>query len=207
MTAGVVNRRQPTVAVIGAGSWGTAVAAIVARHSPTVMWARSAEVAEQINCGAPEQQVPARLSAAAVADRQSRSAGGGGELRHHHHGGAVARFPGSADRARPIPAAVDPGGQPGEGTGTGHQQADDGDRRRGVARSPGRRAGRAEHRPRGGRGLRGRRGDRHAGSAPRRPAARVVPHQVLSDLLHVGRGRRGDRRRLEECVRHRGRDG
>ena len=44
-----VNRREPKVAVIGAGSWGTAVAAIVARHSSTVMWARSAEVAEGID--------------------------------------------------------------------------------------------------------------------------------------------------------------
>ncbi len=44
-----MGRRQPKVAVIGAGSWGTAVAAIVARHSPTVMWARSPEVAQQIN--------------------------------------------------------------------------------------------------------------------------------------------------------------
>jgi glycerol-3-phosphate dehydrogenase (NAD(P)+) len=49
VTGAAVDRRQPKVAVIGAGSWGTAVAAIVARHSPTVMWARSAEVAEQIN--------------------------------------------------------------------------------------------------------------------------------------------------------------
>ena len=44
-----MNRRQPTVAVIGAGSWGTAVASIVARKSPTVMWARSEEVVGQIN--------------------------------------------------------------------------------------------------------------------------------------------------------------
>ena len=42
-------RRQPKVAVIGAGSWGTAVAAIIARKLPTVVWARSAEVAGQIN--------------------------------------------------------------------------------------------------------------------------------------------------------------
>ncbi len=44
-----MNRRQPKVAVIGAGSWGTAVASIVARKSPTVIWARSEEVAAQIN--------------------------------------------------------------------------------------------------------------------------------------------------------------
>lgn len=49
MSASTSNRRQPQVAVIGAGSWGTAVAAIVARNNQTVMWARSDEVAEQIN--------------------------------------------------------------------------------------------------------------------------------------------------------------
>jgi glycerol-3-phosphate dehydrogenase (NAD(P)+) len=37
------------VAVIGAGSWGTAVAAITARNAPTWLWARRAELAEQID--------------------------------------------------------------------------------------------------------------------------------------------------------------
>ncbi|WP_442943353.1 NAD(P)H-dependent glycerol-3-phosphate dehydrogenase [Nocardia sp. NBC_00565] len=41
--------RQPRVAVLGAGSWGTAVAAIVARSAPTILWARSAEVAAEVN--------------------------------------------------------------------------------------------------------------------------------------------------------------
>jgi glycerol-3-phosphate dehydrogenase (NAD(P)+) len=36
------------VAVIGAGSWGTAVASLVSRNAPTVLWARSAEVAQEI---------------------------------------------------------------------------------------------------------------------------------------------------------------
>ena len=37
------------VAVIGAGSWGTAVAAIAARNAPTWLWARSEELAAQID--------------------------------------------------------------------------------------------------------------------------------------------------------------
>jgi glycerol-3-phosphate dehydrogenase (NAD(P)+) len=37
------------VAVIGAGSWGTAVAAILAGNVPTVLWARRAELAATIN--------------------------------------------------------------------------------------------------------------------------------------------------------------
>ena len=43
------NRRQPRVAVLGAGSWGTTVATIIAAQSPTVLWARSPETAEQVN--------------------------------------------------------------------------------------------------------------------------------------------------------------
>jgi glycerol-3-phosphate dehydrogenase (NAD(P)+) len=37
------------VAVIGAGSWGTTVAALAAANTPTVLWARRAELAGQIN--------------------------------------------------------------------------------------------------------------------------------------------------------------
>ena len=37
------------VAVIGAGSWGTTVAALAAVNTPTVLWARRAELAEAIN--------------------------------------------------------------------------------------------------------------------------------------------------------------
>ena len=37
------------VTVIGAGSWGTTVAALAAANTPTVLWARRAELAEAIN--------------------------------------------------------------------------------------------------------------------------------------------------------------
>ena len=39
---------ETRVAVIGAGSWGTTVAAIAARNAPTMLWARRPELAEQI---------------------------------------------------------------------------------------------------------------------------------------------------------------
>jgi glycerol-3-phosphate dehydrogenase (NAD(P)+) len=39
----------PSVAVIGAGSWGTTVAAIASEHAPTVLWSRNADLAEAIN--------------------------------------------------------------------------------------------------------------------------------------------------------------
>lgn len=44
-----MQRRQPHVAVLGAGSWGTVVASIVARSTPTVLWARGAQVVSDIN--------------------------------------------------------------------------------------------------------------------------------------------------------------
>jgi len=37
------------VAVLGAGSWGTTMASLVAPRHPTVLWARNAEVAEAVN--------------------------------------------------------------------------------------------------------------------------------------------------------------
>jgi glycerol-3-phosphate dehydrogenase (NAD(P)+) len=37
------------VSVVGAGSWGTAVAAVLAQRAPTVLWARSPELATAIN--------------------------------------------------------------------------------------------------------------------------------------------------------------
>jgi len=40
---------MPRTAVIGAGSWGTAVAALAAHNSPTVLWARRPDLAEAIS--------------------------------------------------------------------------------------------------------------------------------------------------------------
>ncbi|MDN5858873.1 MAG: NAD(P)H-dependent glycerol-3-phosphate dehydrogenase [Pseudonocardia sp.] len=42
------HRRAPRIAVIGAGSWGTTVAAILARSAPTTIWARSEDVVRDI---------------------------------------------------------------------------------------------------------------------------------------------------------------
>ena len=43
---------MPRVAVLGAGSWGTALAALIARHGhPTVLWGRDAAIAAAIAAG------------------------------------------------------------------------------------------------------------------------------------------------------------
>ena len=41
--------RSPRVTVIGAGSWGTTVASLTAANAPTVVWARSPQLAEEIS--------------------------------------------------------------------------------------------------------------------------------------------------------------
>src|SRR3954447_6878546 len=43
------NSKGIRVAVIGAGSWGTTVAALASVNTPTVLWARRASLAAQIN--------------------------------------------------------------------------------------------------------------------------------------------------------------
>ena len=45
----MTHSRTPRVAVLGAGSWGTTVAAIAAQKSPTTIWARSTGTANEIN--------------------------------------------------------------------------------------------------------------------------------------------------------------
>lgn len=63
---------QIRVAVVGAGSWGTTVAALAAANAPTVLWARRPELAERINrdrCNADYLDgftLPASLRATAV---------------------------------------------------------------------------------------------------------------------------------------------
>lgn len=44
-----MRRRQPRVAVLGGGSWGTTVASIVSRSATTVLWSRSPETVADIN--------------------------------------------------------------------------------------------------------------------------------------------------------------
>lgn len=44
-----MERRQPRVAVLGSGSWGTTVASIVCRSAATTIWTRSDETAAEIN--------------------------------------------------------------------------------------------------------------------------------------------------------------
>lgn len=39
----------PRVAVVGAGSWGTTVAALASENTPTMLWARRGELADEIN--------------------------------------------------------------------------------------------------------------------------------------------------------------
>ncbi len=57
------------ITVLGAGSWGTTVASLVARRHPTIIWARDAAVADEIRLNRrnpkylSEYTLPARLDA------------------------------------------------------------------------------------------------------------------------------------------------
>ncbi len=62
------------IAVLGAGSWGTTVASLVAPRHDTVLWARNADVAKSINVDhanaayLPGFDLPPELSATASLD-------------------------------------------------------------------------------------------------------------------------------------------
>ncbi len=43
------DRRQPTVTVLGGGSWGTTVASTAARNTPTLLWMRNEAIATAVN--------------------------------------------------------------------------------------------------------------------------------------------------------------
>src|SRR6516162_1157494 len=49
LIAMAAEKREPTVVVLGGGSWGTTVASICARRGPTVQWVRSEATAKDIN--------------------------------------------------------------------------------------------------------------------------------------------------------------
>ena len=68
------------VGVVGAGSWGTTVAALAAANAPTLLWARRPELAEQINSHhvngdyLPDFTLPDRLTASSSLDEVVGSA-------------------------------------------------------------------------------------------------------------------------------------
>ena len=68
------------IAVIGAGSWGTAVAVLASRNRPTVLWARRKELADEINSAhtnsayLADRDLPASLEATASLEEAVRDA-------------------------------------------------------------------------------------------------------------------------------------
>jgi len=66
--------------VLGAGSWGTAVAALACRNGPTLLWARSPEIADEVNRAhtneryLPKHVLPETLRATASLEEAVRDA-------------------------------------------------------------------------------------------------------------------------------------
>jgi len=79
VTAVAVQLRRPRVAVLGSGSWGTTVASIGARSAATTIWARSPEVASEINESHTNSRylgdIPLHPSLQATADLQAAAEG------------------------------------------------------------------------------------------------------------------------------------
>jgi glycerol-3-phosphate dehydrogenase (NAD(P)+) len=67
------------LAVIGAGSWGTTVASLAAAQAPTILWARRAEVAEEVTAAHTNSQylddAPLHPALRATADLEEATAG------------------------------------------------------------------------------------------------------------------------------------
>jgi glycerol-3-phosphate dehydrogenase (NAD(P)+) len=130
-------QRQPNVVVLWGGSWGATIASICARRGPTLQWVRAEVTAQHINEN----------------HRNSRYLGSDVVLSETLR--ATTDFAEAADRADVVVMGVPSHGFRKVPTELASQ-----------LRPPLRHPGRAEHRPRGGRGLRGRGG---AGNA--RPAS------------------------------------
>ena len=194
------------VTVLGAGSWGTTVAALIAPRHPTVLWARNSDVAAEIDRDHTNAGVPPRVHAAGTADGDRRPREGDAPRRAAHRRRADDGDALDGAHGPRVDPSVDPDRQPVQGPRAGLAAADDRGHRRRGPRPPGRRAHRAEHRPRDhGRAGRGER-DRHRRPEgrqgdPGRADPRPVPH-----LHEPRRHRLRARRRAEERRRHRLRD-
>jgi len=101
---GPVNRGRLNamkLAVLGAGSWGTTVASIAVHNHPTVLWARSAEVAGAIN-ERHESPTTFRLRTAQATRRHRRYGRGRRRCRPDHRRGSDGRVPWDARAAAPF---------------------------------------------------------------------------------------------------------
>ena len=120
MSASTIN-----VAVIGAGSWGTTVAALAAVNTPTVLWARRRELADEINDAGvnpeylPNFTLPDALRRHRLARRRRVA------RRRRRDGGAVARLPRRGGRSSSIDPAVGAGRVAVEGARAHDAQADE----------------------------------------------------------------------------------
>ena len=162
------------VAVIGAGSWGTAVAAIVGGNAPTTLWARRAGARRAASTR--EHENPDYLPGIALPDDAARDRVARGGVRGRRRGRdrrAVARLARGARRRRGRTSAPDAADrEPRQGHRAGHARADDRGRREVLADhdpTVHRRAHRPEPRARG----RGRSADRVGGRDRRRRGRRA----------------------------------
>ena len=204
------SRSIVTVAVVGAGSWGTTVAALVASHAPTVLWARGSRARGLDQLDTRERALPrgCRTAHGAAGHRLARRRMH--RCRCRRHRGSFARLSGDPHRRRAVHRRRCGGDQPLQGRRAGNQPAHDRSRGRSARRSRAREhrcAQRPEPRARG----RGRPTHRDRRRRARRGGRREVAtalHVPDVSRLHESRcARLRDRGRAQERDRDRRRHG
>ena len=197
--------RPIQVVVLGAGSWGTTVASLAARNTPTLLWARDQTTVDDVNNNHRNTKylgdIPLKESLRATNDLQEAAQ----SRRCSRRRRAVGRGAVDARRDRRRPARLGSGHLAGQGARAGHSTAAHRGHRRRVAGASGRTARRAEHRGRGRARLRRRGGGRHRGRPHRQRAVSAVLVGPVPRLPQPRRARLRTRRNPQE--RHRDRRG
>lgn len=180
LNAMAANKREPKVVVLGGGSWGTTVASICARRGPTLQWVRSAVTAQDINDNHRNSRYLGNdvvLSDTLRATTDFTEAANCADVvvmgvPSHGFRGVLVEL---SKELRPWVPVVSLVKGLEQGTNMRVSQIIE----EVLPGSSGRHPGRPEHRPRGGRGLRGRGGAGHARPAPGDPAISNVSHPAL----------------------------
>ena len=197
------DRRQPTVTVLGGGSWGTTVASTAARNTPTVLWLRNEAIATAIN---DTHQNPQYLPDLDLSPDLRATT----DLEEAVSLADVLVMGVPSQEYRKVLETVAPIIRPWVPIVSLVKGFELATRKRMTEITaevlpghPGGRARRAEPGSGDRAGLRRRGHDRASRSRHRRHAATALPHEAVPGVLHRGRHRRGDGRGAQERVRDR----
>ena len=109
------------VVVLGAGSWGTTVAHLAAHNTPTTLWARRPDVAEEINTHHTNSRYLPGFALHPRLEATADLAAAVGQADVLVMGVPSSGFRETLEEVRRAPAPLGAGGQPGQGPRAGHQ--------------------------------------------------------------------------------------